>query len=204
MASATPPTSGKASPRVDRTAAAILDAAAQVFYTEGAGANLAAVATAAGVSRATLYRYYANREALLDALIDDGLTEAAHRLADAGLERATVEDAIERMLRALVAVGARYAVLTSDHASLKRAHNQLSPAIQEVLARGIHTGVLRTDLSVEILYEFFATIAVEAIKLTQNHRLGLEEASATAASLFLNGSRADGRAPASDPGPASS
>ena len=44
------------SPRFDRTSAAILDAAARVFADEGASANLATVATAAGVSRATLYR----------------------------------------------------------------------------------------------------------------------------------------------------
>ena len=58
----------KTAPRFDRTAAAILDAAAHVFSEQGTAANLADVAAAAGVSRATLYRYYPNREALLKAL----------------------------------------------------------------------------------------------------------------------------------------
>ena len=79
------------SPRFDRTSAAILDAAARVFADEGASANLATVATAAGVSRATLYRYYKSREVLLQALVRDAIDEAARRLADAGLERAPVE-----------------------------------------------------------------------------------------------------------------
>ena len=52
-------------PRYDRTAAAILDAAAHVLSEHGSGANLADVAAAAGVSRATLYRYYPDRDALL-------------------------------------------------------------------------------------------------------------------------------------------
>ncbi len=190
MEPVTPPLSSKNSPRFDRTSAAILDAGAQVFSAEGAGANLAAVAAAAGVSRATLYRYYANREALLDALSADALDAAARRLADAGLERATVEEAIERILRAFVALGDRYAVLTNDHATLETAHEQLAAPLQDVLARGIRTGVLRDDLSVEILYEFLAATILQAIKLNQRHRLGLEEASATAARFFLDGTRA--------------
>ena len=47
-----------------------------MFSEEGAGANLATVASAAGVSRATLYRYYPNREALLEALVVYALTQA--------------------------------------------------------------------------------------------------------------------------------
>ena len=184
-----PPISSKSSPRFDRTSAAILDAGARVFSEEGASANLAAVAAAAGVSRATLYRYYANREALLDALSADALDAAARRLADAGLERATVEDAIERILRAFVALGDRYAVLTSDHTTLEAAYDQLAAPLHDVLARGIRTGVLRNDPSVEILYEFLAATILRAIKLNQRHHLGLEEASAAAASFFLDGTR---------------
>ena len=189
MDPATHPTSSKSSPRFDRTSAAILDAAARVFSEEGASANLAAVAGAAGISRATLYRYYANREALLDALKADALDAAARHLADAGLERATVEDSIERILRAFVAVGDRYAVLTSDLTTLEAAHEQLAAPLHEVLARGIRTGVLRDDLSIEILYEFLAGTVLRAIKLNQQHHLGLEEASAAAASFFLDGTR---------------
>src|SRR5438445_6495851 len=97
-------------PRHDRTAAAILDAAAHALSEHGRS-TLAAGAAAAGVSRATLYRYYPDREALLDALASHALADAAARLADAGLERAPVDEAIERIVRALTAVGDRYAVL---------------------------------------------------------------------------------------------
>ncbi|MEU0463819.1 helix-turn-helix domain-containing protein [Amycolatopsis sp. NPDC006131] len=189
MERAPSPSRGKIAPRFDRTSAAILDAAARVFSEEGAGANLATVALAAGISRATLYRYYANREALLEALTADALDAVARRLVDANLERATVEEAIERILRAFVAVGDRYAVLTNDQATLEAAHGELAAPLHEVLTRGIETGVLRDDLPVEILYEFLAGTILKAIALNQQHRLGLEEASATAASFFLNGTR---------------
>jgi AcrR family transcriptional regulator len=177
-------------PRSDRTSAAILDAAARVYADEGASANLAAVATAAGISRATLYRYYKNREALLQALVVDAIDEAARRLADAGLERAPVEDAIERILRAFVAVGDRYAVLVSDLPWYEKADkSQLQTPVRAVLTRGIESGVLRNDLSAEVLNELLGGAALSAIKLTQHQQLGVEEASAAAASLFLDGAR---------------
>src|SRR5579862_1296314 len=98
-------------PRHDRTATAILDAAVHLFSEEGGSSNMAEVAAAAGISRATLYRYFPHREALLEALSTYALADAAARLADAGLERAPVEEAIERIVRAIVAVGDHYAVL---------------------------------------------------------------------------------------------
>lgn len=178
------------SPRFDRTSAAILDAAARVFADEGASANLAAVATAAGISRATLYRYYKNREALLQALVVDAIDEAARRLADAGLERAPVEDAIERILRAFVTVGDRYAVLVSDLPWYEKVDkSQLQTPVRAVLTRGIEEGVIRNDLSAEVLNELLGGAALSAIKLTQHQQLGVEEASAAAASLFLDGAR---------------
>src|SRR3979490_1087385 len=93
----TAPSDLKTAPRFDRTAAAILDAAAHVFSGQGTAANLADVAAAAGVSRATLYCYYPNRETLRKRPAAHALPELANRLNDAGLERATVKEAIERL-----------------------------------------------------------------------------------------------------------
>src|SRR6266702_3724628 len=62
-------------PRYDRTTAAILDAAAHALAEHGSRANMADVAAAAGVSRATLYRYYRDREALLAALASSAVEQ---------------------------------------------------------------------------------------------------------------------------------
>ena len=51
-----------------RNHAAILDAAARLFATTDA-VSLADVAVEAGVTRTTLYRHFADRDALTDALI---------------------------------------------------------------------------------------------------------------------------------------
>jgi AcrR family transcriptional regulator len=181
----------KTAPRFDRTAAAILDAAAHVFSEQGTAANLADVAAAAGVSRATLYRYYPNREALLKALAAHALTELARRLNDAGLERATVKEGIERLARALVAVGDRYAVVAGEQCSPDRgdAERLVNAPMRAVFERGITSGHLRQDLPADVLLELFAGAVTAAIKLTQRQQLGAEEASAAAAAVFLDGAR---------------
>ena len=182
----------KPAPRFDRTAAAILDAAAHVFSEQGTAASLADVAAAAGVSRATLYRYYPNREALLKALGAHALNELASRLDDAGLERATVKEAIERLARANVAVGERYAVLASEQCMPDRADAErlVGAPMRAVFERGIASGQLRQDLPADVLLELFAGTIMAAIKLTQRQQLGAEEASAAAASVFLDGATA--------------
>jgi AcrR family transcriptional regulator len=182
----------EANPRYDRTAAAILDAAAQVLSEHGGSANMAEVATAAGVSRATLYRYYPHREALLKALSSQAVTDAAARLADAGLERASVEDAIERIVRALVAVGDRYSVLVGEHVKVDQAEADrlVGGPIRAVFARAVEEGLFRPDIDTEVLLELFGGALIGAIKLNARRQLGVEEASAAAASVFLDGARA--------------
>jgi AcrR family transcriptional regulator len=180
-----------ASPRYDRTAAAILDAAARVLADRGASANMADVAAASGVSRATLYRYFPSREALLEALAAQALTDAGSRIADAGLDRCPVPEAIERIVRALLAVGDRYAVLLSaqvepDPAEAERV---VGAPLRAVFARGLDQGVLRDDLPSEILFELFSGLIATAVKLVGERRLGLEETAAATTALFLDGAR---------------
>src|SRR6266566_1594443 len=179
-------------PRYDRTKAAILDAAAHALSEHGGRTSMADVAAAAGVSRATLYRYYPDRDALLDALASHALAAAAARLADAGLERAPVEQAIERIVRALTAVGDRYAVLAREQVEgdPDEIERLVAAPMRAVFVRGLESGLFRQDLPADVLLELFGGALVAALKLTQHGQLGLEEASAAAASVFLNGARA--------------
>jgi TetR/AcrR family transcriptional regulator, mexCD-oprJ operon repressor len=172
----------------DRTASAILDAAAHVL-AERSDANMAEIAAAAGVGRATLYRYYPSREALLQALADAALREAGERLADAGLDRAAVPEAIERIVRAVVGVGDRYVVLARERIrhDPDDAERLLGEPLRSVFERGIDEGVLREDVPVDVILELFGGLLGAAVRLVGERRLGLEEIAATTTALFLDG-----------------
>jgi AcrR family transcriptional regulator len=177
------------SPRYDRTASAILDAAGHLYATEGAAASMGDVARAAGVGRATLYRYFETRESLLEALAVRAVADVGARLADARLDAVPVEEAIERIVRSVVSVGDRYAVLLDERIRLDPAETErlIATPIRAVFVRGIEGGVLRDDVSAEILLELFGGLLATVFRLVGHGRLGLEDAAATAGSLFLHG-----------------
>ncbi|HZQ65043.1 MAG TPA: TetR family transcriptional regulator [Gaiellaceae bacterium] len=185
--------SAESSSRQDRTEAAILGAAAHLVAEVGAAASMADVAAAAGVGRATLYRYFPSREDLLQALAGHAVAEAGARIAEAGLDHVPVEESLARIVRALVAVGDRYAVLAAEQIKPDKRESErlLAQPIRAVFARGIEEGVLREDISLDALLAFFGGAVGVAIKLTGTRQLGLEDAAATATTLFVDGVRAD-------------
>ncbi len=172
-----------------RTPAAILEAAARLLAEDG-DASMADLAGAAGVGRATLYRYYPSREALLAALTAEALGELADRLADAGLETVGVEEAIGRIVRAVLTVGDRYAVLvrervTADPAAAERAFTE---PIRRVLERGIDEDLLR-DTPVDVQLALFGGVLQAGVRLASERRLGHEDAAAAVTRAYLDGAR---------------
>src|ERR1035437_8821751 len=176
------------SPRHDRTTTAILDAAAHVLAVDGTGASMTDVANAAGVGRATLYPYFETRESLLEALAVDAVADVGARLADAGLDGVTVELAIERIARAVIAVGERYSVIVREEIETLRDNEEverlLGAPIRAVFARGVETGVIRSDVPAEILLELFGGLLTSTIKLVGQRRVGRAEAAAALTRLL--------------------
>lgn len=82
-------------PKEDAVAVALLDAAL-ALHVEGSPPSLAAVAARAGVSRGTVYRRYADRDALLAALVATGRLAAAPPAERQARER--ILDAVAALL----------------------------------------------------------------------------------------------------------
>jgi hypothetical protein len=134
-------------------------------------------------------RRYENAQ---DGTSAEAVLRQALAAAGCGLDRAPVEQAIERIVRALTAVGDRYAVLVreqveGDPGEIERL---IAAPMRAVFARGIENGLFRQDLPADVLLELFGGALVAALKLTQHGHLGLEDATAAAASVFLDGARA--------------
>jgi AcrR family transcriptional regulator len=102
MASALSPRKLPLQARAQATRDAIVEAAAQILSTQGlTGFNTNAVALRAGVSIGSLYQYFANKDALMAALIHAAQARqlASVMTAAAGIEGATLEQAVRMIVR---------------------------------------------------------------------------------------------------------
>jgi TetR/AcrR family transcriptional repressor of mexCD-oprJ operon len=175
-----------------RVTDAILDGAARMFAVQGERASMSDVAAAAGVARATVYRYFPNRQALLDELTQAAVSDADARLAAARIEEVAPEEGVARAVRALVDVGDAFVLLARERAGSdpERFERSLAQPLRHLLQRGQTDGDIRGDIASTRLTE--SLIALIAGVLTSRPPLGKEDMVATVTALFLDGARARG------------
>ena len=176
-----------------RVSAAILEAAAAVLAERGEQASMADVAAAAGVARATVYRYFPNREALFEALGRLAVEEAGERLQAGRLEEVPVPEAFERAVRALVAIGDSFVVVSRESARPDPAEfeRRVASPLRRLVERAQSLGEVRDDLPASWLMESLIGIVVSGL---QTHpSLGAEDTVAGITSLFLDGARLPAR-----------
>lgn len=132
----------------------ILDAADEVFCEHGVTAPLELVVERAGLGRATLYRNFPDRVALLMALLDRALDALAHRARDlAGHDDAfgvLLHDAAEHVAVCAPLADFWRAMARSDPAMVRADHRALE-IFMPLLQRGIVAGRYRPDVDEEQL-----------------------------------------------------
>jgi AcrR family transcriptional regulator len=150
--SATTPADRPLRKDAERNRRRILDAAGELFAQEGLHVTLDAVARRAGVGVGTVYRRFADKEALIDALFEDRIEEVAaiaeealgHEDAWAGLvaffERSLELHAHDRGLKELV--------FTTAHGRdrVASARDRVKPLVNRLVDRAHASGALRADI----------------------------------------------------------
>jgi TetR/AcrR family transcriptional regulator, mexCD-oprJ operon repressor len=186
-----------------RVSAAILEAAAKVLAADGDQASMLDVAAAAGVGRATVYRYFPSRQVLLDELADVAVEHAGERLTAAGLDRVPAREAVSRAVRALVGVGDYFVVLARERVrpDPERLEAQIGARLRAVLERGQASGEIRDDVPASWLTEALLGLVVNI--LVAPRLLGAEDTIAAITSLFLDGCSGPGSGKGASEGPPS-
>ena len=132
----------------------MLEAAVRILEKEGmVGLTTNAIAAKAGVCIGTLYQYFPNKEAILDALADHELRALSGRvmaaMQDPALE--TTQDRVAALVHAVAATyGQRHAAhrLVMAH-SLSRGGNRMAPLLSRLrshLSAERSTGAIRAAL----------------------------------------------------------
>ena len=156
----------------------------------GQKASMNDVAAAAGVARATLYRYFSSREALVQELADVAMTQAAARLASARIDEVPPDQAITRAVRALVDVGAPFLVVARERVSpdSEQMEGNIGAPLRRMLERAQRDGLLRGDLPSGWLAESLVGLLVNTLSVRPD--LDREDVVEAVTSLFLDGARA--------------
>lgn len=156
----------------ERNVAAIVDATLAELERDPKP-SLARIATAAGVSRPTLYAHFPTREDLVEATVKRTLTEVQQEIAAADIGEGPAGEALERLIstgwRALarhLAI-ARLALDLLPPERLRQAHQAALDPLRRLLARGQRAGEFRDDQPVEwmvtVLYALLHAAADDVI-----------------------------------------
>jgi TetR/AcrR family transcriptional regulator, mexCD-oprJ operon repressor len=173
----------------ERVATTILEAAAHVFLARGEQASMSDVAAAAGVARATVYRYFPNRQSLVDELARAAVRGAGDRLAAARIDEIPVLEAIGRTIRALVEVGDSFIVLTRERARNEdeEFERRVGGPIRALLERGQSNGDIRGDIPSHWLTD--SLIGIVANVQSSPLKRGREDTVAAMAGMYVDGAR---------------
>jgi TetR/AcrR family transcriptional repressor of mexCD-oprJ operon len=177
-----------------RVAAAILEAAASVLAAHGERGSMTDVAEAAGVARATVYRYFPNRQSLLEDLAELAVRSAGKRLASARIEHVAIDEGLTRAVRALVDVGDLFTVLARGQlrAPSGELERHVRGPLRRLMERGQESGEIRGDIPSTWLADSMVGTIVSVV--SSSPTLGREDTVAAIAGLFANGARAEARA----------
>lgn len=159
------PMSQLAKPRRDvaRHRAAILDAAARVFAVQGVNTSLDVVSEAADVGRATLYRHFPDRAALLMALYDRDISSFVETAEPPSAEGLIVLiGRLARAAREAPAIAETWRAMAPGNMELQHRQSVMLERFAPLVSAGIISGDFRADLKPTDVFRIIRMVAAPA------------------------------------------
>ena len=154
---------------VARNRALLLETADRLLAARGLGMTLHELADAAGLGVGTVYRHFADKQVLMDALVEQRFI----RIAEILLVAEQIEDPVQAFREAILRVCERQlddrAVMqamlsdTEHHRRLAREH--LLPTSVRIVERALAAGRVRSDVRVEdfpMIFMFAGSLATRS------------------------------------------
>ncbi|WP_327669713.1 MULTISPECIES: helix-turn-helix domain-containing protein [unclassified Streptomyces] len=174
---------------VDR--AQVLHSAAALL-TRRSTATMDEVARAAGISRATLHRQFAGRDALVRALEELGIIECESALDRARLDEGPAADALRRLIREVEPSAPLLAFLVTENQLFEGEQQHegwahLDSRIEALFRRGQETGEFRIDLTPAWLTEALYGLIGSGAWAVQDGRVAAKDFQFMIVELLLGG-----------------
>jgi AcrR family transcriptional regulator len=174
-----------------RSRAGILDAAVRLLNADP-DVSLGAIATAAGVTRQTVYAHFPSRQQLLAAVLDRLTEETVAAMDAADPATGPAADALLRLLAASTRVTGQYRVLLQQLSSLPvspqadhERHAPVADRLKRLILRGQQTGEFDEQLAPDWLVAVTISLAHAASAEVDAGRLSDEEAVETLHTTLL-------------------
>ncbi|MGW0604704.1 TetR/AcrR family transcriptional regulator [Streptomyces sp. NPDC002640] len=169
----------------------VLRAAAELL-TRRSTATMEEVARAAGISRATLHRHFAGRDALVRALEELGIAECEAALEAARPEEGPAVDAVRRLVREMQPCAGLLAFLYSENQlfegeELNAGWLRVEERLTGLFRRGQESGEFRIDLSAAWLTEALYGLLAAGSWAVADGRVARNDAGRMVVELLLGG-----------------
>ncbi len=169
----------------------ILDAATELLAIKPT-ASLAEIATHAHIGKATLHRYFANREALLVELAYRALALVSEAIVACRLDEDSAPIALSRVAETLIPLGDKLYFLLNEHIwdvhqDLALAEQAVNAPVMRLIERGQAEGTFRRDISATwMMYQLDFTMYA-AWQAIQDGNIARREASRLIMDTLLGG-----------------
>ncbi|MGW6524970.1 TetR/AcrR family transcriptional regulator [Streptomyces sp. NPDC054962] len=173
---------------------------AAALLTRKSTATMDEVAKAAGISRATLHRHFAGRDALVRALEALGIAECETALDAARLDEGPAPDAVRRLVREIEPAAGLLAFLYTENQlfegeELHHGWTRMDDRISDLFRRGQLSGEFRIDLTPAWLTEALFGLLASGAWMVQSGKGAPKDFQHMIAELLLGGALRPGQAP---------